>query len=643
MGNFNLQLGCSSMSIKTAISCIKDSAFLLPALQRESVWTAEQISTLFDSIYKGFPIGFILLLRIQGNKDKNLTTFYKFNTTETTSGLFSTEEYHLDIDDTKYCVMDGQQRLTSLYRGIYSSITEKKQNKKYTYHLYFNAANENRSDSLVFAYKTENDLLSDDASLWIKVKDVYEKEVDEQNIQATKNSLIQTLQNNINPAWLYNTKKDGNQVLRKTKWIDAYSQRKEALETYLQNNQEEIIERILKLRKILREELKIGYEMISLDAFNKEEKLSRILNIFIRLNNGGKKLEPASLLYSQIATYSDIDDVRQLFDRYVNDFNCSDTEQIKFRKEHFMRLLWLIYGDTSTFKNFFVSNTIKKYCKRDNFEKVHDALLKAKDAFLKAHFTFHGKPSYNMFLPIAYYFYHVGDSLNTGEQSTVQTEIAKYYETVMSCGYFSEHGDGVLIRIKKAMGENAISLFSNGLFNFKILQDSVNALATSKDRKMEITKERVEEILNWNYNDNKQDILRIFYIMNRDWQNVQRTADDIDHMHPKKYADWDDFKNTYPTAPTDLYNSFVATYNLLPNLQLLSPSENRGEKQGSTLYDWMQTAHKNDYISYAKNNKIIGDEQTIDLTYFDFCNYKKFFDNRLSQLRKHLYLIFNIQ
>ena len=39
------------------IEMAKDGTFTLPEIQRQFVWSSDQVAQLWDSIYHGFPIG----------------------------------------------------------------------------------------------------------------------------------------------------------------------------------------------------------------------------------------------------------------------------------------------------------------------------------------------------------------------------------------------------------------------------------------------------------------------------------------------------------------------------------------------------------------------------------------------------------
>jgi len=81
---------------------INRGAIGLPELQRPFVWSNSKIRDLFDSLYRGYPCGFLLLWET-GAGLKGIGT----NGKEETPSL---------------AIVDGQQRLTSLYAVIRSSV-----------------------------------------------------------------------------------------------------------------------------------------------------------------------------------------------------------------------------------------------------------------------------------------------------------------------------------------------------------------------------------------------------------------------------------------------------------------------------------------------------------------------------------------
>jgi hypothetical protein len=79
----------------------------IPVFQREFVWTDEQIMSLLDSIYRGYPVGSLLLWATK-ERLKHERNVGGFRLPETP------EDYPVNY------VLDGQQRLTTLY-GVFNS------------------------------------------------------------------------------------------------------------------------------------------------------------------------------------------------------------------------------------------------------------------------------------------------------------------------------------------------------------------------------------------------------------------------------------------------------------------------------------------------------------------------------------------
>jgi hypothetical protein len=103
--------------------------WVLPAIQREFVWSDLQICRLFDSMMRGYPFGTFLFWQIEAETASKFR-FYEFM-----------RRYH--DRDTKNCrelpsigerqvtaVLDGQQRLTALNIGLSGSRAMKLPNKR---------------------------------------------------------------------------------------------------------------------------------------------------------------------------------------------------------------------------------------------------------------------------------------------------------------------------------------------------------------------------------------------------------------------------------------------------------------------------------------------------------------------------------
>jgi hypothetical protein len=109
------------LSLRKIISYLnnpdEDGGFWLPNIQRPFVWSEDQICRLFDSILRQYPISTLLIWKTKGGVRRR-----KF-----IDNFKEEHRHHLSIfkvpdDNKKKClVLDGQQRLQSLYIGLRGS------------------------------------------------------------------------------------------------------------------------------------------------------------------------------------------------------------------------------------------------------------------------------------------------------------------------------------------------------------------------------------------------------------------------------------------------------------------------------------------------------------------------------------------
>ena len=94
--------------------------YFLPAIQREFVWETDQIEKLFDSIMGDYPIGSFLFWKVD-DKNKEQWTTFEFIRQFDTADPHNPEANLKGISRDILLVLDGQQRMTSLYIGLKGS------------------------------------------------------------------------------------------------------------------------------------------------------------------------------------------------------------------------------------------------------------------------------------------------------------------------------------------------------------------------------------------------------------------------------------------------------------------------------------------------------------------------------------------
>ena len=121
------------MSITNLLNQIKNEEIVLPAIQRDFVWSEEKVRRLLDSIMRSYPIGIALLW------ETYLDIQYRKFTEAFRSGQIHDFKENKRKNKRKL-VLDGQQRLQSLYIALYGSYEGKS--------LYFDVLSGKDSDDV---------------------------------------------------------------------------------------------------------------------------------------------------------------------------------------------------------------------------------------------------------------------------------------------------------------------------------------------------------------------------------------------------------------------------------------------------------------------------------------------------------------
>lgn len=119
-------------SVKDYLSGINRYIFL-PGLQREFVWSPQQMENLFDSLIRGYPVGILTEWNVRGSSVEDFHSYQFLQNYIASQGRVPEEvseefsRYNNPMpDDTRpdYLVIDGQQRLNSLFIGVRGEIAE---------------------------------------------------------------------------------------------------------------------------------------------------------------------------------------------------------------------------------------------------------------------------------------------------------------------------------------------------------------------------------------------------------------------------------------------------------------------------------------------------------------------------------------
>lgn len=117
----------NSITISEALENIKSGKYVMPAFQRQFVWSMEQIEKLWDSILLDYPIATFLFWHVDDDNVSWDTYFCNFlsevsfdSRKQAVSMNYELSNINVKITDT--AVLDGQQRLTSLFLSLLGQV-----------------------------------------------------------------------------------------------------------------------------------------------------------------------------------------------------------------------------------------------------------------------------------------------------------------------------------------------------------------------------------------------------------------------------------------------------------------------------------------------------------------------------------------
>ena len=105
--------------IETLIAWVKSGEIAIPEIQRPFVWSPTKVRDLMDSLYKGYPVGYIIAWKNPNIRLKD--------------GSFS---------DGKKILIDGQQRVTALTAAIVGQKVVNNEYKEVQIRIAFNPVEE---------------------------------------------------------------------------------------------------------------------------------------------------------------------------------------------------------------------------------------------------------------------------------------------------------------------------------------------------------------------------------------------------------------------------------------------------------------------------------------------------------------------
>lgn len=570
------------ITIKDAIDKIHSRQFLLPAIQRKFTWSSTQIEMLFDSILQGYPINSFMLWKIS---DKDIKSGYKFYEFLTSYREFFAEN-NKDIDTKGVpdfeAVIDGQQRLTSLYIGLRGSYAYKMPRKWWkdteeclpTRKLYLNLGAPVRQQydnqkTFDFRFLSKSDI---------------------ENFKRTKDDYI----------WF-----EVGQIL------DLDSTKK--FMRYLSDNN-------LADNDYACDTLSTLYDAIHVNPLinyylQEEQEPDKVLDIFIRTNSGGTPLSFSDLLMSiSSANWKKID-ARKEINSIVTEIYDIGRPGFLIDKDFVLKTCLVLFVDNIKFqlKNFTYEN-VQLF--ETNWDKVKKSIIAAFTLFEKLGFnnsTFRAK---NAAIPVIYYIYY-NDLADAIVKVTYDAEdkkgITKWLTLTFIKSIFGGQTDSVLVSMRKVLKET-----DNKKFPAKELMD---AFKNDPARNYSFDDEFIDGLL-----EAQKDSNDAFYVLHLLYPNLDYFNQDFhqDHLHPATtFYDADKLIASVPEEDRE-FASDPKNWNSILNLQLLNGLMNES-KNDTSLANWVS---KN---NIEKKSLFVNDSTSLEIK-----DFKNFIIERRSIMRKYL-------
>lgn len=534
-------------TIREILDDINCRRMYLPAIQRKYIWSEEQITRLMDSIMRDYPIGTFLFWKVKkkviNEMDYSLYEFIRdFHERDAYKNPQAPQPFPPESSsDDIWAVLDGQQRLTSLYIALQGTMSRKLPMKRWANddafpkkELYFNLKSQQESeDDITYEFRF---LTSEGAKdhgqdkLWYRVKDILQ----------------------------YSTQADVTiEVVNENNW-----------------NMDKIVMRnLLRLHEHIATNKLINYFEVNRDS------IDDVLDIFVRVNSGGTVLSKSDLLFSTVVSHWD--NARDEIDELLTSINRKG-EGFRFTNDFIMRsCLYLIDLPTSLKIMTFRKESVLSI--KDRWLEIKKAITDTVDLLCDFGFNAENLTSYVAAMPIVYYRFNGGSF-----DGTAREELRKYIIVALLKQIFGASNNTALQSIREALKNQ-----HGKAFTLSMLQ----SIRFSGDRYLRYTQEEIDSLFDREIGAYTFMVLTLLY------PNLKFSQKGFhqDHMHPYAGFSKDKLSKIVFADGSSLNQEQIEEWryrrNTLANLQLLEGRENE-KKNKTPLIEWLSTPGNIDNAKY---------------------------------------------
>ncbi|OWV14142.1 FISUMP domain-containing protein [Fibrobacter sp. UWB5] len=583
-------------SIYEAMKKIQCNGFVIPAFQRSYVWSVDQVSCLWDSILSDYPISTFLFWKIEQGQENIAkdTVFFQFIKNALFRSNKNVSEHDNDGEEIKWsenekldsAVLDGQQRLTSLYITLFGQV------------------------NLIKGRKTK--FAGEPVDLCIQLDKGAVKEQNADDDVQTKFD-IGFYEECYQSPTLFNIKR-----IISTKF-------------YSQETRNDEIDKVLKsvpeasreyARKILAKLCEKIYDKKIIQYQQITGTENDALDMFVRFNNGGTKLTKSEIGEAIIGAFwkKPHESLCQVFD-YKKRKGKLHQEKFKeykdFPLDFFIRLSVILYEKD-------VNANIHRdlvYQMHINWEKIKSALLKTQE-FVYSIRRLHiedFRNRWNILIPIVYLVYnHIlpekngDDFAYSSDYLLCKDAVEAYISRAILFKYYSNATTNKLAKLKNEMNKSRYNGYPR--LTMQILDSNPD---------LRVTEEKIENILNLQKGDTVcERALQLISSERLDNEiafNPEVTFD-VDHLHARVR-----FSGMAPdNIHYDTWEKWKRLCNTMPNLSMLNSTENKVKSDLSLK----------EYVSRQGESYKI--DHLIPDTDLDLTNFGEFFEKRKVILKKEL-------
>ncbi len=574
-------------TIKQALDRIISNEYVLPAIQREFVWSPDQICKLFDSLMQGYPFGEFLFWRIKPERSADYR-YYGF-----------VLDYHQR--DNPHCpdlgqlqnrqitaVLDGQQRLTAFNIGLRGSMAVKLPYKWWSSRDAFPQrflaldllAPDQRDEEgsrFAFSFVKEGQLGRHGERLWFRVSDIIGM----------------------------NSGPDMHD------WV---------IERDLEKEDQSRAYRVLdRLYEVIHKEPTVAYY----EEHNQD--IEHVLSIFIRRNSGGTTLSYSDLLLSIATSQWKTLDARKEVHQLVDDLN-QIGPGLGITKDLVLKAGLMLTDIASVgfqVRNFTQSNM---EILEQNWQRIRDALTETVQIVTGFGFNSSTIRAASALLPIAYYVYRIGAPTNfdthgnyANDRKSIRGWLTR--SILKASGIWGSGLDTLLTALREELRETGDKGFPAA---------EMGRVMAQRGKGLEFSVEEIEDLADMGIGDRR--VFGLLALLSP-FIDLQRHQFHIDHIFPRSHFTRKRLHDAGVT--TEEVDLFMDCANRIANLQLLDGTSNI-EKKATLPAEWIAVKYPDEE---ARRNYC--ERYLLDQVPGEIGGFLRFYEFRRARLKERISEIVN--